>query len=36
MEPVGRSHVACHAVMVDEGRRPPAPNYKKELAAQET
>jgi dipeptide transport system ATP-binding protein len=36
MEPVGRSHVACHAVMVDEGRRPPAPNYRKELAAQES
>ena len=36
MEPVGRSHVACHAVMVDEGRRPPAPNYKKELAAQDS
>jgi dipeptide transport system ATP-binding protein len=36
MEPVGRSHVACHAVMVDEGRRPPAPNYKRELAAQDS
>jgi dipeptide transport system ATP-binding protein len=36
MEPVGRSHVACHAVMVDEGRRPPAPNYRKELAAQDS
>jgi dipeptide transport system ATP-binding protein len=36
MEPIGRSQVACHAVMVDEGRRPPAPHYKKELAAQES
>jgi dipeptide transport system ATP-binding protein len=33
MEPVGRIHVACHAVMVDEGRRPAAPHYSGKIAA---
>jgi dipeptide transport system ATP-binding protein len=33
LEPVGPSHVACHAVMLDEGRLP-AGYHERELAAE--